>query len=146
MWNTYCKKVTILDKDTWIKKLLETFQSFSQTLPVYLHPECREELKQLLLASGSETAFLKKLKEFLGIISSHPKTFTNANGLEKPKGESDIYSMRFLLTDKNICLLFAIQDGCLLCLIAFHERSGKKVSSYSSYFPDAHARLEDMTK
>ena len=138
--------MTILDKNTWIKTLIEIFQSFSQTLPVYLHPECAKELMQLLLASGSEVAFLKKLKEFLGIISSYPNAFTNANGLEKPKGEPDIYSMRFQLTDKNIRLLFAIQDGCLLCPIAFHERSGKRVSSYSSYFPYAHARLEDMTK
>lgn len=146
MWNTYYKKVTILDRDEFIKELNRVIAEYSQKLPVYIHPKCFEELMQLLQASGSEKAFIRKLLEFLSIIYSNPTTFAFSSGLENIKGESGIYSMRFKLREKNIRILFSIQENSLLALTAFHERSGKKISSYSSYFPIAHMRLKDMIR
>ena len=138
--------MTILDRDKLIQELLKVIAEYTQKLPVLIHPKCFEELMQLLYASGSEKAFMKKLSEFLDIIYSNPTTFFFSTGLENPKGEPDIYSMRFKLKDKNIRILFFLQDGNLLALTAFHERSGKKISSYMSYFPTAHERLNAMTK
>lgn len=100
MWNTYCKKVTILDRDELIKELNRVLAEYNQKLPVYIHPKCFEELMQLLQASGSEKAFIRKLLEFLSIIYSNPTTFAFSSGLENIKGEPGIYSMRFKLREK----------------------------------------------
>lgn len=138
--------MTILDKDRWVEELKKIIEEYTAKMPVYFHPSCYKELMRLLVESGSEMMFLKKLNEYLATICSNQDTFTSSNGMEKLKGCVDVYSMRFKLTNKNIRILFTLCDGCLLALTAFHERYGKGVSSYEPYISVANTRLRDMTE
>ncbi|WP_283608321.1 hypothetical protein [Faecalispora anaeroviscerum] len=133
-----------MNKIKYIERLTNLFNCFAN---VYVHKECVQEILELTNRTGMESRFLKKLKEYLVRLKNDGPNAIGQNGLENLGGNdcANMYSMHFESSNYNLRIIFSITDDGTLLLHTFYEKSGKKVTEYSSHLPVAQKRLQQMT-
>ena len=107
-----------------------------------------KELVVLLKNAGMEGQFLSKLEEYLSNLKMYGDAAIGGRGapMEHLSGEAPLCSMRFLFATTNFRIIFAYQNEHIYLLSTFHERAGKKKTSYSAHIPIARQRLEELLK
>ena len=111
---------------------------------IMTHDVLISELSNMIGRSGFERKFfnalmarLKYLENFGATAIKHREWFESLS--HQAEG---LYSMRLKDSHFNIRILYAfLPDGHPVLLVAFKERSGKRVSSYEAYTPIAKERL-----
>ena len=107
----------------------------------------RDELVTIISRSGFERNFFNLLLVRLKYLSEHgTAAVLYREGFESLSNKAEgIYSMRLIGTGFNIRILYAcLPNGAPALLLGFHERSGKRISSYGPHIPVAKARLKSL--
>ena len=125
-----------LNKDQFLKLLIQLFSEYDDML--ILHSDTLKELVVLLKNAGMEGQFLKMYGDAAIGGRGAP--------MEHLSGEAPLCSMRFLFATTNFRIIFAYQNEHIYLLSTFHERAGKKKTSYSAHIPIARQRLEELLK
>lgn len=135
-----------LNKDQFLKLLIQLFSEYDDML--ILHSDTLKELVVLLKNAGMEGQFLSKLEEYLSNLKMYGDAAIGGRGapMEHLSGEAPLCSMRFLFATTNFRIIFAYQNEHIYLLSTFHERAGKKKTSYSAHIPIARQRLEVLLK
>lgn len=135
-----------LNKDQFLKLLIQLFSEYDDML--ILHSDTLKELVVLLKNAGMEGQFLSKLEEYLSNLKMYGDAAIGGKGapMEHLSGEAPLCSMRFLFVTTNFRIIFAYQNEHIYLLSTFHERAGKKKTSYSAHIPIARQRLEELLK
>ena len=128
-----------LNKDQFLKLLIQLFSEYDDML--ILHYDTLKELVVLLKNAGMEGQFLSNLKMY-----GDAAIGGRGAPMEHLSGEAPLCSMRFLFATTNFRIIFAYQNEHIYLLSTFHERAGKKKTSYSAHIPIARQRLEELLK
>lgn len=107
-----------------------------------------EDLLNLIVSSGVEKRFVTKLDQYLDKLSTYGEAAIGGKGdpMEHLSGQTLLSSMRFLLNNANLRVLFSFLNGKVYLLSAFYERKGKRNTEYDSYIPVALQRLDELLK
>lgn len=110
---------------------------------LHAHPSLILELFDLLKNTGRERQFLKLFVKRLDFLQTHGHNAVQiSENFERL--DSRICSLHVDMKDKNIRVLYSInQDGTVL-LLGFHERAGKSATDYSQKIPEATRRLREL--
>jgi len=122
------------DAIDWLLKLLEPFE---------IHERMIKELLKIILRTGYE-------KRFFEVLITRLK-FLEIRGVQSVEHEEfeliseGLFSMHLVGKDFNIRILYSfLSDGTPALLLAFFERSGKRVTDYSTYKKPAMSRLKEL--
>lgn len=129
-----------------LKLLAEYLEQGCQDGMIF-HPKFFEELRDLLKkASGYEKEILNLLVRQLGYVRDFRRKVNEADGNEKIKHSTrDYYSLHLKGKGFNLRFLMGfLPDDSPIFLVAFYERSGKKVSNYSTFVEVLDERYEEM--
>lgn len=130
------------------KEILETLKKLFSNSNV--HGQFLEELRTLLKKdlNGQESDFFNCLTTQLSNIKTFGKMVYTVDSNEKLKGaDGHYYSIHLTRQKFNIRFIVNIQDdGVSYFLCAFNEKSGKKVSDYSSYTKVMEKRFQELIK
>lgn len=112
---------------------------------IHAHPLLAAELLDLMRKAGCEQLFLSILTNRLDFLHEHGRNAVQySNKFERLN--KDICSMHVDTKDKNIRILYSINDDGTVLLLAFHERGGKKATDYSKKIPEATRRLRELER
>lgn len=120
---------------TFLAAILSTITAHNAFIP---------ELTDIIERSGFEKKFFKMFMARLKYLCEFGASAINyREGFESLAHQAEgLYSMRLKGFGFNIRILYSfLPDGDPVLLVAFEERSGKRVSSYESYIPVAKERL-----
>ena len=110
----------------------------------YIHPDCINDIRDLILGSGNERAFFKLFAKNTAMLNECGQEVIKNRNFEKLKHAKDLYSMKFKLPKQNLRIIYTYKAGRLaLLLCSFYERSDSR-EKYSKYIPVANKRLRDL--
>ncbi|MBR5792385.1 MAG: hypothetical protein IKY34_04695 [Ruminiclostridium sp.] len=111
-----------------------------------VHESLAQEITAIIERSGFEKKFFNLLLVRLRFLGEH-----GVNAIRHQEFESlahtaeGLYSMHLSGKGFNVRILYAfLPAGSPVLLLAFHERSGKKVSEYQTHIPIATQRLNTI--
>lgn len=128
-----------MNRDAVLQFILSLFSSW------IVYPALPSELSALIAKSGFEDKFFNALLVRLKILSHSGAQAAHPEWFESLKNADGIYSMRIFGKGFNIRILYGFSPSqSPLLLLAFHERSGKRKTDYTSYIPAAQQRLAEL--
>ena len=114
---------------------------------ILFHARFLEEFRTLLKdASGHEKEILNLLVRQLGYVRDFGSRVNEVDGNEKIKyGDREYYSLHLQGKEFNLRFLMGfLADESPVFLVAFYERSGKRVSDYSGYIDVLGQRYKEI--
>lgn len=125
-----------MNRDRAIQQLLAALGS------VLVFDECIKELLSIVAGSGVESRLFKMLVSRLKLLSEYGISVINHHSEFEALGDH-LFSMHLDVGDKNVRILYSfLPDNREVLLLAFHERAGKRITSYSRYMPIAKQRFQ----
>lgn len=133
-----------MNKESLLKQLIESLGTAS------IHESLINEIASLILRSGYEDRFLRLLSTRLKLLSQYKENAVQVLPDQYERlshGSGELYSMHLTGKGFNVRILYAFHpEHSQILLLAFSEKSGKKVTEYSSFIPVALSRLEEIKK
>ena len=128
-----------------VLKLLIQHLTPGEKNKIVIHSKFLKELQELLEdASGCEKDILNLLVRQLGYLRDFEKRVNEVDGNEKLKHTTrDYYSLHGKGFNIRLLLGF-LSENRPVFLVAFFERSGKKISDYSRYIDVLDERYSQM--
>lgn len=122
-----------------------TIQAIISLLEKYdYHPECIQEIMDLILYRGIISQFYKMFRKNTEVLMGDEADVLQHPNFEKLKKANNLYSMRIKCSKANLRILYTYRKGKLaLLLCCFYERSDSK-ETYEKYIPIALRRLKEM--
>lgn len=121
-----------------LQKLKELFEEYD------IHPECVQEIMDLVIKSGNLGAFYKIFNKNTDYLRRLSDDIFNLSNFEKLKDATDLYSMHIKNSQMNLRIIYTDWSGKIaLLLCCFYEKSDSK-DTYKKYIPIAKKRLEEM--
>lgn len=109
-----------------------------------VHPECLQEILDILDGAGCKKQFLSVFTNRLDFLQEHGRNAVQIEGHKFERIDKEICSMHVDTTEKNIRILYSItRDGSIL-LLAFDEKEGKRNTDYTTKTPEAARRLHEL--
>lgn len=114
---------------------------------VIFHKKVIDEILELVMGSGIEHQFFKKLITNIEMLKNLGPNAIQTKNFEKLKNADDLYSMKFKGNNMNLRLLYSydIQLSAIM-LHCFYEKEDSKKGNYSSHIPIALERKKEMEK
>ncbi len=97
------------------------------------HPEVNDDFNKLVVGSGLENKFIKRLMVLLDMIIQLKDIDHGCRWIEHLKKYDNIYSLHVNVDSKNYRLIFSKNKKSKLFLHMFYERSGKRNTSYEKH-------------
>ena len=127
--------------------IIELLDSFSaQFAFIKFHPLCKDELSTIMNRSGHHDELLSCLLSRLQMLEQCGiENLVGTHSFEKLKSKDakGLYSIRLKTSSYNVRVLLA-KSGHELLLLAFEEKSGKRVSEYARFLEPAQKRRAEM--
>ena len=114
---------------------------------ILFHRKVIDEILELVMGSGIEDQFFKKLITNIEMLKSLGPNVIQTKNFEKLKNTDDLYSMKFKGKNMNLRLLYSydVQSSAIM-LHCFYEKDDSGKGNYSSHIPIALERKQEMEK
>ena len=114
---------------------------------ILFHRKVIDEILELVMGSGIEDQFFKKLITNIEMLKSLGPNVIQTKNFEKLKNADDLYSMKFKGKNMNLRLLYSydVQSSAIM-LHCFYEKDDSGKGNYSSHIPIALERKQEMEK
>ena len=114
---------------------------------VLFHNAVIDEIFDLVMGSGIEKPFFKKLITNIELVKILGARVVETKNFEKLKDAEDLYSMKFKGKNMNLRMLFSYDaESSTIMLHCFYEREDSGKDSYSSHIPIAIKRKKEMVE
>ena len=114
---------------------------------VLYHDDIIDEIFDLVIGSGIEKPFFKKLITNIELVKSLGARVVETKNFEKLKDAEDLYSMKFKGKNMNLRMLFSYDvESSTIMLHCFYEREDSGKDRYSSHIPIAIKRKKEMVE
>lgn len=114
---------------------------------VLFHNAVIDEIFDLVMGSGIEKPFFKKLITNIELVKILGARVVETKNFEKLKDAEDLYSMKFRGKNMNLRMLFSYDvKSSTIMLHCFYEREDSGKDSYSSHIPIAIKRKKEMVE
>ena len=112
---------------------------------VLFHDDVIDEIFDLVMGSGIERQFFKKLISNIELIKNLGSKAIENKNFEKLRDAEDLYSMKFKGKNMNLRMLFSYDvESSTIMLHCFYEREDSGKDRYSSHIPIAIKRKKEM--
>lgn len=114
---------------------------------VLYHDDIIDEIFDLVIGSGIEKPFFKKLITNIELVKILGARVVETKNFEKLKDAEDLYSMKFKGKNMNLRMLFSYDvKSSTIMLHCFYEREDSGKDSYSSHISIAIKRKKEMVE
>ena len=114
---------------------------------VLFHDDVIDEILDLVVGSGIERQFFKKLISNIELIKSLGLKVIENKNFEKLKDADNLYSMKFKGKNMNLRMLYSYDiKSSTIMLHCFYEREDSGKDRYSSHIPIAIKRKKEMVE
>lgn len=128
-----------MNKTEIIKFLAALFGVFQ------VHGLLGSEISASIAKSGYEKKFFNLLLARLHYLKDQGINAVNAKEFEPLSNTEGLYSMHLTGKGFNYRIIYSfLPDRSPVLLLGFSEKSGKKVTDYTYYIPEAEKRLSEM--
>ncbi len=127
-------------------QLFQWLEAQLQLNNIIILPECKAEIRSLVLCKGFENEFFKCFIKCTKQLSKLGLEAINLRAFEKLQGAPNLFSMRLIGKQFNIRILFSYEPNVNVFTLAFFEKEGKRTTNYTKMIPLALSRLEQYRK